>query len=152
MSHTTELKTVAIRDESAIQTAVAKLKAAGINIALVQHERPRMYFRDQVEECEYVLKLEDGKYDVGLKLQENGTYAPIFDEYQGHVGGQIGADANVCPIAGLTAEQRAQHQIGQFVQAYTEAATINAAVAQGYSVDSTHTDEEGNVHLTLSGM
>lgn len=151
ISHTTTLKTVAIRDVAAMHMAVAKLKAAGVNCEFVRNQKPRMYYKEQVEECEYVLQLNDGKFDVGFKLQEDGTYAPVFDEWGSHVGNQVGADVNVCPMP-QSAEGRAQHQIGQFMQAYTEAATINAAVAQGYSVDSTVTDAEGNVHLILSGM
>ena len=151
MSHTTTLAAVAIRDVSALLAAVAKLQARGIDCELVRDQTPRMYYADQAEKCEFVLKLNDGKYDVGFKLQEDGTYAPTFDEYKHHVGNQIGADVNVCPMPS-SHEGRAQHQIGQFMQAYTECATINAAVAQGYSVDSVATDVEGNVHLTLSGM
>ncbi len=151
MSHTTTLRSVAIRDASAIRAAASALKAKGINCDLIENASPRMYGSHQTMQCEYVLKLNDGTYDVGFKLQKDGTYSPVFDEYQRHVGGQIGANVDVCPMP-KTQDGKAQHQIGQFMQAYTEAATINAAVAQGYSVESTVTDAEGNVHLTLGGM
>lgn len=151
MSHTTTLKGVAIRDVSALRQATTKLKAKGINCELVENTRPRMYSTQQGPTCQYVLKLHDGKYDVGFHKQSDGTYAPVFDEWRGHVGNQIGADVNVCPMPG-TPEGKAQHQIGQFMQAYTEAATVNAAVGQGYSVEESVTDEQGNVHLTLGGM
>ncbi len=150
ISHTTTLSSIAIRDIAALRQAVAKLRDKGVNCELVENQRPRMYFTEQGEECEYVVKLPDGRYDVGLKLQADGSYAPVFDEYSGHVGGQIGADANVCPMPDRSDEEgRAQHAIGRLLQFYAEAAAINAAVAQGYSVDGTTTDEAGNIHVLV---
>lgn len=151
MSHTTTLKGVAIRDVAALRTAATQLKAKGVNCELVENVKPRMYSTQQGPTCEYVLKLNDGRYDVGFHKQSDGTFAPVFDEYQRHVGKQIGADVNACPMPD-TPEGKAQHQIGQFMQAYTEAATINTAVAQGYTIEGTVTDEDGNVHVTLGGM
>jgi hypothetical protein len=145
------LKGVAIRDEAAIRQAVAKLQAKGIKCSLVQDVKPRMYTTGQGPVCEHVLRLEDGRYDVGFQRQEDGTFAPVFDEYQKHVGKQIGADVNVCPMP-KSAEGRAQHQIGQFMAEYAEAAATNAAIAQGYFVEGTITDDKGNVHLTIGGM
>lgn len=151
MSHTTTLKSVAIRDVRALRQAAQKLKSKGVNCELVANSKPRMYSARQSEKCDYVLKLNEGQYDVGFKKQQDGTYAPVFDEYQRHVANQIGADVNVCPMPN-SQEGRAQHQIGQFMQAYTEAAAVNAAVAQGYAVENSTVDAEGNVHLTLGGM
>lgn len=151
MSHTTTLKGVAIRDVQAMRAAVAALKAKGVDCDLVENETPRMYYTKQGETCDFVLRLNKGRFDVGFTKQRDGTYAPQFDEWGRHVGNQIGADANVCPVP-TSPEGRAQHQIGQFMQEYTKAATVNAAVASGYSVDGSTVDERGNVHLTLSGM
>lgn len=107
-----------------------------------------MYYKNQAEECEYVLHLDNSKYDVGLKKQEDGTYSPVMDLYEGHIGRQIGA---ACPMPN-TEEGRAQHHIGKFAQEYNKHATINAAVRQGYSIESTEEDAEGNYHVNIVGM
>ncbi len=152
MSHTTELKSVVIRDVAALRQAVEALaNERGIRCHLVENSKPRMYSASQGPQCEYVLKLEDGPYDVGFKQQEDGTFIPVFDEWNKHVAGQVGADVNVCPIP-TTAEGRAQHQIGQVMQEYAKAAAINAAVAQGYVVNGTTTDDGGNVHIHVGNI
>jgi hypothetical protein len=147
MSHTTLIRSVAIRDVSAIRQAVEKLQKSGIACQLVENRKPRMYYDDQGDRCEYVVNLTGCKYDVGLKLQKDGTYAPMFDVYGRYVDSQIGAH---CNIKGATADDQVLMQIGQFMQAYTEAATVNAAVSSGYSVESCETDKEGNLQLVLA--
>lgn len=149
MSHTTTLRGVPFKDVLAMRQAVTKLKARGVNCELLENAKPRMYYAEQGETCDYVLRLHDGKYDVGFQKQKDGTYAPVFDEWGSHVGGQVGADASVCPVP-RDAEGRALHQIGQFAQAYSECAAVNAATAAGHVVEGTHTDAEGNVHITLA--
>jgi hypothetical protein len=150
MSHTTRLKAVVIRDVSALHTAVSKLKSMGVNCDLVQNAKPRMYYGNQHGECAHVLKLHDSQYDVGLEAQQDGSFVPVFDEWGGHVSRQIGAGKS-CPMPNTT-EGKAQHAIGKFFQSYAEAAAINAATTQGYFVESTTTDEHGNVHLVLGGL
>lgn len=150
MSHTTKLKSVVIRDVAAMKAAVAELQAQGIKCKLAENTRPRMYYKDQHGTCDYVLQLEDSQYDVGFEKQEDGTYVPVFDEYAGHVEKQIGAGA-ACPMPN-TQEGRAQHRIGKFFQNYSRNAAINAAVQQGYFVEGSTTDENGNVHLIIGGM
>lgn len=151
MSHTTTLKAVVIRDVTALRMAVDELKSNGINCDLIENAKPRMYFNNQHSTCDYVLRLNDSKYDVGFDRQADGTYVPVFDEWQNIVAKQLGADVNVCPIP-TSKEGKAQHQIGRFFQSYSKHAAVNAAVSQGYMVESSTVDDEGNVHLTLAGM
>lgn len=146
MSHTTTLKGVLIKDISALRAAVNDLKIAGVNCDLVENAKPRMYYSNQHNNSAYVLKLHDGQYDVGFDKQADGTYAPVFDEWGRHVSGKIGAS---CPMPN-TAEGKAQHAIGQLLQSYQKHVAINAAVMQGYSVEGTHTDNEGNIHLVIA--
>jgi hypothetical protein len=96
MSHTTTLKGLKFVDMVALQQAVDYLRdIEGIrNISLVQNSRPRMYYREQEVMCDYVVKL-PGKYDVGFVKQSDGTYAPIFDEFQNYVREWIGAPPSV---------------------------------------------------------
>jgi hypothetical protein len=147
MSHVTKLKGVKITDLRAVQAAVAKLQQKGIKCSLVQNQKPRVHGMDAAPVCEHVLKL-NGAYDVGLQKQKDGSYEPVFDTYMNHVGKEIGA---TCPMPNTPAG-RQQHQMGQFLQAYAEEAAKNQAIAQGYLVESTSTDNDGNVHLTLGGM
>lgn len=146
MSHTTTLKGVVIRDISALTSAVNDLRAKGVNCELVQKAKPRMYYQNQHGECDYVLRLKDGAYDVGFDKQSDGSYAPVFDEWSTHVSDQLRA---ACTVPS-TKEEKAMWAIGQLMQGYAKHAAVNAAVAQGYMVESTTTDKEGNIHLILA--
>lgn len=148
MSHTTTIKSVKITDINALRAAVADLQAQGVKCSLKENVRPRMYYGNQHGVCPFVLHLEGSRYDVGFDKQKDGSYVPVFDEWQGHVGGQIGA---TCPMPN-SPEGRAQHAIGRMLQGYAKHAAMNAALAQGYMVESCETDEKGNVNLVLAGM
>ena len=148
MSHTTTLKNVAIRDVQAMHQAVAELQQAGVNCELVEGGSPRMYSSNQKEECAYVLHLKDGQYDVGFQTQDDGTLSPVLDVWGNHVAGQIGA---ACPMPNSN-EGRAQATIGKFMQSYSKNAAVNAAIAQGYTVESIEYDAEGLCHVTVGGI
>lgn len=147
MSHTTKLAGVSIKDANAIRSAVMDLMNKGIKCSLMENAKPRMYYGNQGEQCEFVLKL-DGAYDVGFKLDKEGNYVPQFDEWGNHVSSQIGAGA-ACPMPN-TREGKAQHAIGQFLQMYAKHAAINAAAAQGYMVENSFIDDKGNVQLVIA--
>lgn len=146
MSHTTTIRSVAIRDTNAIRQAVERLQSKGVNINLLENTKPRMYYEHQGEKCEYVLHMPGCRFDVGLKLQKDGTYAPMYDEHARHVGNVIGAACNIPN----NRDDQALHQIGQFMQAYSEFAAVNAAGAAGYMVESSEVDKDGNVQLVLA--
>lgn len=148
MSHVTTLKGVTIKSEKALKKAAAKLKKQGVNCELVTNQKPRVHGYDAAPQCDYVLKLKDGAYDVGFKKNKAGEFEPVFDTYQNHVGKQIGA---TCPLPN-TPGGKQQHQMGKFMQAYQEEVAREQAARQGYIVESAETDAEGNVHLTLAGM
>ena len=145
MSHVTRLKGIAIKDVRAIQGAVGKLQAKGIKCSLETNAKPRVHGYDAAPVCDYVLKL-NGAYDVGLQKQADGTFEPVFDTYQNHVGKEIGA---TCPIPS-SPQGKQQHQMGQFLQFYAEEAARNQALSQGYMVESSDTDAEGNIQLVLT--
>ena len=148
MSHTTKLNQICIRDVGAMKQAVMALQQKGIKCNLLENTKPRMYYTEQGPTCDYVLRLDNAKHDVGFQKQKDGTYSPVLDTWGGHVKNEIGA---TCPMPN-TPEGKAQHNIGQFMQEYSKAATVNAAIQQGYVVESTETDQNGNIHLTLAGM
>lgn len=148
MSHTTTLNNVVIRDANALRSAVAELQTKGVRCELRENVKPRLYYQNQHGVCPFVLKLHESKYDVGFDRKEDGTYVPVFDDWAGQVKGQIGA---ACPLPG-TREGNAQHTIGRLMQSYAKHAAMNAATAQGYIIEDTTTDDEGNIHLTLGNV
>lgn len=150
ISHTTTINGINITNPTAIRKAVDNLRARGVSISLVENATPRMYYSHQEAEvgsCEFVLRLPDAEYDVGLKKQADGTYAPVFDEWANSVGRQVGGQ---CAIP-KTAEEKSMWAIGSFSQEYAKEAAISAAQAQGYSVQSATTDADGNVNLVFAG-
>lgn len=153
MSHTTTVKSVAIRDISALRAAVAELQSKGVRCELLEGPQvtPRMYYSGQSAELKgktpFVLKLNDSPYDVGFQLMEDGTYAPVMDTFAGHIKKQIGAE---CGCSGKTEGESAAVAIGGLMQRYAKHAAINAAVAQGFSVeDVAYNEATGDVHLTI---
>ena len=147
MSHTTTLLDVAIRDMDALNKAVAELAARGIRARLVTNTKPRMYSSNQHGVCPYVLRLEDSPYDVGFDVSADGSLTPVFDSWQGHIHKQIGSRRH----AGGRV-QGAQADIGLLMQTYAKHAAVNAAVAQGYVVENTQFDDQGNIHLTIANV
>lgn len=148
MSHTTTLKSVVIRDISALRQAAQSLVPLGVQCHLVENDTPRMYSSRQGDVCDFVLKLDNSSYDVGFSKQKDGTLAPVFDEWNGYVSGELGAS---CPMPD-TREGRAQHQIGKFFQQYAKHAAVNAAAVQGYTVESSDVQKDGSINLVLAGM
>lgn len=99
MSHTTKLEGLAIKSVSAIRKAVQVLKSKNIMVELVEKAVPRMYYDSQeqeVGECDFVIKLKDSNYDVGLKLNtETKEYELIFDEWDDQIRNVIGVPNEV---------------------------------------------------------
>jgi hypothetical protein len=106
VSHTTVLKTIQIRSISALKEAVEYLKAQGVNCEIVENAKPRMYYANQYETCDYVLKLKDCVYDVGFAKQADGTYVPVFDSWDNAIQKQIGLPSS-CKMPTTTEEKQA---------------------------------------------
>lgn len=145
MSHTTTIKSVAVKDIPALKSAITELNSKyKRNIQLLENTTPRMYYTSQEQEvgkCPYVLKLDNSRYDVGLKYDENKNLYPIMDIHGGDITRQLGTS---CRIG--TQEERA---IGELMQLYTKHAAINSATSQGYMVESVATLEDGRIELTI---
>jgi len=82
ISHSVEVKSVAIISRRALVAAARDLKKQGINCDLVRLTAPRMWFKDQLQRqlgksseiCDYVLQLHDCPYDVGFIKQGKSGY------------------------------------------------------------------------------
>jgi hypothetical protein len=150
MSHTTTLRGVQITNPTAIQRAVADLVSQGIQIELLENATPRMYYKRQENEigkCDYVLKIANSRYDVGLKWNaKEKQYDAIMDTWAGEVAGQIGA---TCP-APRDAGKQGEHAIGKFTQRYLLHAAKISAMNEGYSVIGENIGDDGAIQLELA--
>ncbi len=148
MSSTTEVK-VKIKDEVALRQAVLALQTEGVRVSLLQNARPRGYYENQIGLCDYVLKLEDSRYDVGLVRQLGGSFNIRMDTYQGEIQKVLGARGHEVDYSHAKDGRIA---VGKFLQEYARQATINEAANQGFTVESCEVDNDGNLNLILEGM
>ena len=173
MSHTTQVKTVPIKDIPALKKAIEELRKEGVNITLEENAIPRMYYQDQLQKhmglksdvCDYVIRVQDSYFDIGLvKDDAAGGYTPVFDDYgspgpnplsrkgRGAIKQFLGAS-----FAGKAEHwsgrrddtEQTLHSIGKLMQGYTKHAAINAAVKAGHNVLGTTKDKNGNIQLRL---
>lgn len=155
MSHTTTVKSVAIRDVAALRSAVAELQAAGVDCTLEEGANiaPRMYSSGQANElkgkCPFVLRLPKAQFDVGFVVNDSEgetAYAPVTDFHAGSVRNQIGAKCG-CPE---TQANQGEMGVGHLMHLYGKHAAINAAIASGYSVEDVAYDQAtGECHITV---
>jgi len=147
MSHTSKISTVEIRDIHALRAACDELRTRqGVNLRLEENVVPRAYFPDQAdmtEAADYVVRLPDISYDVGLYRNAEGTgYEARADLFMDEVQSQLGCGR----VDGATHEQRA---LGKLFNLYSVHAAMRAAVAQGLPVQRID-KEDGEVQLVVS--
>lgn len=130
MSHTTTLKSVNINDIRALQEAVNFLKERGLQAELVENAVPRMYYGNQYGKCDYVLRLTNSPYDIGFAKQADGSYAPVFDSWAGHLQKQIGNPSS-CKVP-TSQEEREAAAVASLLNAYGVHAAKNQLEAEGY--------------------
>lgn len=148
MSHTSTITGVAIKNRAAIEAAVAHLQSKGVKVSLKENVKPRAYFNNQAGmETPADLCLQLDKYDVGLYLQEDGTYEARFDAWANHVARHLGSEELAKnPALG----KNHAHHVGKFLQEYATAVTILEAQADGRMVE--RIDEpDGKIKLTIMG-
>jgi hypothetical protein len=158
VSHTTNIKSVPILSVTALRRAVQELQEAGVACSLVENAVPRMFYQNQLQKhlgresdvCDFVLRLDRSRYDVGFFRNAAGALEPVFDDWQKDVAKQIGA-----PFAGKVEHwsgnrddtEQTLHSIGGLLQRYTKHATMEAAAAAGYICTGTRTTEDGKLQL-----
>lgn len=130
MSHTTTLKGIKISDPIALQEAVEFLRERGLNAELIENAVPRMYYANQYGKCDYVLRLANSPYDIGFAKQEDGSYAPVFDSWAGHLQKQIGNPSS-CKVP-TTAEEREAAAVASLLNSYGVHAAKRQLEAEGY--------------------
>lgn len=172
MSHTTLVKTVQIKSDSALQAMAVELRRLGIDVELVRNEVPRLYYKDQiartlvrdgkpmrfhqnVEECDYVLRVKDSFYDVGFLKDNEGNYVPLFDDFP--YGSPYNAPGKKAlkdvigtkPPADCPKEDLQTYSIGKMLQAYSLCAATEACLDSGYSVIGSSFDNNGQIVLEV---
>lgn len=145
MSHTASISGIKIVDIAALQSAIAELATGGIKISLQTGGTPRAYFNNQkgMGVADYVIKLADAPYDIGLYKQPDGSYEPRTDFFQSHVEKILGAQ---CSMKG----KEDQAKLGKLFQMYGIHATTLAARKTGKTVRRI-TGKDGAVQLEVMG-
>lgn len=145
MSHTSSITAVKITSIPALQAAVAELNSVGVKCSLVQNETPRAFYANQegLGKADYVLRLTDAKYDIGLYRQDDGTYQARTDFWGGSVEKCLGAAAS-------KPENAEQARMGRLFQLYGVHAATMEARRKGLSVRRI-TKPNGLIQLELTG-
>lgn len=126
MSHTATIKGVEITDVKALEAAVRDLNKAGVPCELIANATPRAYYHGQegLGKADFVLKLHNSKYDVGL-YKSGKNYEARTDFWQKHVENQLGVqDDKVDPN---------QAKLGKLYQLYAVNATERSLTMKGIS-------------------
>lgn len=145
MSHTTAIESVVITDLDALRAAVVELQKNGVRCSLVEKSTPRAYFQQQagMGPADFVLKLDDSPYDVGLyKDEAKGGYVARTDLWGGNVARVLGAPAQ-------QGEAPAQAAMGKLYQTYALNAATRQAARQGYKVRR-QVKPDGTVQLVMT--
>lgn len=143
MSHTTRINSIMMVDETAIKNAIRLLKAEGVKCDLLENAVPRAYYSSQagMGQAEFVVKLHDAEYDVGLYKGDNG-YEARTDFYRGSVERVLGVKSE----EGVDINQA---RLGKLYQAYAVEATKRAAIQKGYNVNLSKT-ANGGIQLQIA--
>lgn len=145
MSHTTSIKAVKIQSITALQAAVEELNTSGTRCSLVPNSTPRAYSAGQagLGMADFVVKVPDAKYDIGLYKQDDGTYEARTDFWMGSVERVMGV-----PV--IKAENAMQAKMGKLFQMYGVHAATEAARRKGHSVRRI-VKADGTISLELTG-
>lgn len=144
MSHTTTISSIALVSQSAIRGAISDLKSQGIRCELLEKATPRAYYKDQpgMGEADFVIQLQDSRYDVGLYRNNKGQYEARADLFAGEISRVLGAERSSDDVP------QEQAALGKFFQAYTTRAVEEQASNEGYIVNRSM-NADGSVVLNM---
>jgi len=139
------VKSIKIQSISALRTAVQELAATGVRCSLEQNVAPRAYSTNQVGMglADFVIRLGDAEYDIGLYKTDDGSYEARTDFFLGSVERCLGAPAR-------SRETSEQAKMGKLFQMYGVAATTEAARKKGHMVRRI-TKQDGTIALEITG-
>lgn len=146
MSHTTSIKAVKIQDIDALRAAIAEMNQSGMRLALETGGKPRAYSVNQagMGEADYVIRVPEATYDIGLYKQEDGSFEARTDFWGGSIERALGGKAT-------NAERREQAKLGKLFQMYGVHVAMIQARRKGLSVRRMTNAETGKITLELTG-
>lgn len=146
MSHTTAIKGIKISNIEALQLAVAELAQQGKNIELVPNAQPRAFYNNQdgMGVADFVIKLGDSRYDIGLYKQADGTYEPRTDFWGQDVQKILGGKAT-------DKQYEEQAKLGLLFQSYAVNAVEQQCRFEGKSTRRQVDEKSGQIQVIVTG-
>lgn len=144
MSHTTTVNAIEISDIRALESAIADLKAIGIDCSLQRNVKPRAYSAGQMPTAPYALVFGSSRYDIGFYQEgPNKSYVPKCDFWDGSIERHLGVPQE----DGVPADQC---RLGKLYHAYSTNAVCNAATRAGHAIRKTR-NAKGETVITVTG-
>lgn len=146
MSHTTSIKAVKIQNIDALRSAIEEMNQSGTRLTLETGGKPRAYSTNQagLGPADYVIRVAEASYDIGLYKQDDGSYEARTDFWNGSVERVLGGKAT-------NAERREQAKLGKLFQMYGVHVATQQARRKGLSVRRMTNAETGKITLELTG-
>jgi hypothetical protein len=150
MSHTTTLRTIKINNTTALKESVEYLQSQGIQCELLEDTKPRMYYQNQHGKCDFVLRLKDSEYDIGFDKQTDGSYAPVFDSWAGHIAKQVGIPTS-CKVP-QSAEEKQVAAVSRLLDCYAVHAAKQELMEDNgyYTYEISYDEQDGSYTLEAS--
>lgn len=139
MSHTTTVASIQITSISALRKALETLAQEGVRNELIENAIPRAYYSNQkgMGQADFVIKLKDCPYDIGLYAKKEGGYEARTDLWANEVSRLLGVPGNT-----------PQHAMGKLYNRYAVAAIQEQADEQGFDYE-TAMQPDGTVIITV---
>lgn len=140
MSHNTMVANVKITSLSALGAAIAELQKEGRKISLNTERKKFRTWPGQPDKCDAVIELPGEEWDIGLALQADGSYVPVFDHML--------ANNRVTACAYTPGERSTdRHTIGYLMQRYAVCVAEQEAAKQGHLVTRERDEKTGDIRL-----
>ncbi len=151
ISHNVEIKGAKITDMAALRQAVAELAKEGANISLDEKATNFRTYMGQDTKCDGAIIMGEGRHDIGLVKQADGSFVPRFDPYGFGRSLLVEADAtNFQPNpTSMYDENNATRSIGKLLQRYNVCRVEREAAMRGQSFTRT-TSKGGVIELEIS--
>jgi len=126
VSHTSAVKAIAISSIESLQAAITELNSMGVKCSLIANAKPRAYFQNQegMGQADFVIKLDDSRYDVGLYKTPSGGYEARTDWFGQDVEKILGTK-------NYNKGNQEQAKLGKLFQMYGVHAAMNEARRKG---------------------
>lgn len=158
ISHNVALKGVKLKDTTALRVACEELVKEGAKLTLDLNAKTFRTYQGQSNKCDAAIIMGNGQHDIGLKMQTDGSYEPVFDPYGFSNDLRVGSKAEnfSAPSTeghryGAYDQSHATSAIGKLLQRYGVVVTERAAAASGKTYTRQTNKQTGVVELTISG-